>query len=162
MKKILVISDTHAVNLAALPKTLVDDISGADIVVHCGDYTELELLQELRDASKRFVGVYGNMDVLDIRNEVPRKTAFEVEGKRIGVIHPYWGGDTAGIQERISKEFHGVDLILYGHTHDAGYETIDGICFLNPGQSHSKSAEKITAGVITVGPETFKVEIKSY
>jgi uncharacterized protein len=162
MKQILVISDTHAVNLAALPKALVEDISGADIVVHCGDYTGLELLQELKDASKRFVGVYGNMDVLDIRSEVPRKTAFEVEGKRIGVIHPYWGGDTAGIRERISKEFHGVDIILYGHTHDAGYETIDGICFLNPGQSQLKSAEKITAGIITVGPETFEVEIKSY
>jgi putative phosphoesterase len=162
MKKILVLSDTHAVNLAALPKALVEDISGADIVVHCGDYTGLELLQELKDASKRFVGVYGNMDVLDIRKEVPRKTTFEVEGKKIGVIHPYWGGDAAGIQGRISKEFHGVDLILYGHTHDAGYETIDGICFLNPGQSHSKSDAKITAGVITVGPETLEVEIKSF
>ena len=162
MKKILVISDTHAMNLAALPKALVEDISGADIVVHCGDYTELALLQELKNVSKHFVGVYGNMDVLDIRKEVPRKTAFEVEGKRIGVIHPYWGGDTTGIRESISKEFHGVDLILYGHTHDAGYETINGICFLNPGQSHSESEAKITAGVITVGPETFKVEIKSY
>ena len=162
MKKILVISDTHAKNLAMLPKALVEDISGADIVVHCGDYTSLALLQELRAAAKRFVGVYGNLDMLDIRREIPHKTAFEVEGNRIGVIHPYWGGDPTGIQERIAKEFHGVDLILYGHTHNASYETIDSICFLNPGQSYSKSEEKITAGVITVWPETFEVEIKSY
>ncbi len=145
-----------------MSKALVADISSADIVVHCGDYTGLVLLQELREAAKRFVGVYGNMDMLDIRREVPRKTAFEVEGKRIGVIHPYWGGDSTGIKERIAKEFHGVDLILYGHTHDASYEVIGGICFLNPGRSYSESEEKITAGVITVGPDTFEVEIKSY
>jgi putative phosphoesterase len=162
MKKILVISDTHVVNLAALPEALVEDISGADIVVHSGDYTGLALLEELKDASKRFVGVYGNMEMIDVRREAPRKTAFEVEGKRIGVIHPYWGGDKAGIKARISKEFHGVDIIFYGHTHDAGYETIDGICFLNPGQSYSKSAEKTTAGIVTLGLDTFEVEIKSY
>ena len=161
MTRILVISDTHARNLRDLPKGLLKEIVAADIVVHCGDYNYLSLLHELRDLSKKFVGVYGNIDSLDIIWEVPAKTTFEVEGRRIGVIHPHWGGAPFGIEEAIVKEFAGVDLILFGHTHDAWMGAVDGITLLNPGQAYSAYMEKATAGIIMVGAEGFKTEILS-
>ena len=79
MTRIVAISDTHAKNLDALPKALLAEISDADIVVHCGDYTSIALLKELRDLAKRFVGVYGNVDTIDIRQEVPKKTVFDID-----------------------------------------------------------------------------------
>ena len=162
MTRIVVISDTHAKNLNVLPKALLTQISSVDIVVHCGDYTSLSLLQELKDMAKRFVGVYGNIDSLDIRHEVPAKTTFEVGSVRIGVIHPYWGGAPFGIEEAIAKEFHSVDLILFGHTHDAWTGAIDGVPLLNPGQAYSAFMEKVTAGIITVEAKGFEIDIVSF
>ncbi|MFA5375391.1 MAG: YfcE family phosphodiesterase [Dehalococcoidia bacterium] len=162
MTRILAISDTHAKSLSALPKALLTEISDADIVVHCGDYTDISLLHELRDLAKRFVGVYGNVDDTEIRRAVPEKTTFEVGGRRIGVIHPYWGGAPFGIEEAIAKEFHNVDIILFGHTHDARTDTIDGVTFLNPGQAYSAFMEKSTAGIITIGAKGFEIEIVSF
>lgn len=163
MTRILAISDTHAKKLDVLPKALLDEIGNADIVVHCGDYTALPLLEELRNSAKRFVGVFGNMDAGDIRKEVSRKTAFVVKGKRIGVIHPHWGGASIGVEDDIAKEFHNVDMILYGHTHDARCETRDGVIFVNPGQAYADDTAKATAGIITIDADgVFNVEIKSF
>jgi len=162
MTRILAISDTHAKNLSALPKALLTEISDADIVVHCGDYTSITLLKELRDLAKRFVGVYGNMDNVDVRQEVSKKTVFDIDGVKIGVIHPHWGGTPVGIEEAIAKEFHNVDLILFGHTHDAWTDTINGVTLLNPGQAYSAFMEKVTAGIITVGSKSFEIDIRSF
>ena len=159
MTRILVISDTHAKSLRDLPKGLLKEIAAADIVVHCGDYTSLSLLHELRDLAKKFVGVYGNVDSIEIRREVSEKKTFEVGGKRIGVIHPHWGGASLGIEEAILKEFHNVDLILFGHTHDAWTGTVDGITLVNPGQAYSAYMEKATVGIVNVGAKGFQVEI---
>ena len=162
MTRIVAISDTHAKNLDALPKALLAEISDADIVVHCGDYTSIALLKELRDLAKRFVGVYGNVDTIDIRQEVPKKTVFDIDGKKIGVIHPHWGGAPFGIEEAITKEFHNVDIILFGHTHDAWTDTINGVTFLNSGQAYSAFMEKATAGIITIGSKGFEIDIRSF
>jgi putative phosphoesterase len=162
MTRIVAISDTHAKSLSVLPKALLTEISDADIVVHCGDYTDISLLHELRDIAKKFIGVYGNVDDIDIRRTVPEKTTFEVDGRRIGVIHPYWGGAPFGIEEAIVKEFRNADLILFGHTHDAWTGKIDGVTFLNPGQAYSAFMEKATAGIVTVGSKGFKIEIVSF
>ena len=96
MTRIVVIADTHARSLKELPQKLLKELSDADIVVHCGDYTNPSLLDELRRVAKRFIGVYGNMDPRQIRDQLPDKTVFEIEGRRIGVIHPAWGGPPWG------------------------------------------------------------------
>ena len=162
MTTIVVIADTHARSLDALPQELLAELAGADLVVHCGDYTSMALLEELRRLSKRFIGVYGNIDPRDIRDELPDKTVFEVEGKRIGVIHPPWGGPPWGIEEDIAKEFAGVDIILFGHTHDAGHKTIGGVVFLNPGQAYPHFHTPATAGIVTIGQEGIVVEIRTF
>ena len=162
MTRILAISDTHAKSLRDLPRALLTEISSADIVVHCGDYTSVALLKELQALAKRFVGVYGNMDTVDIRQEVSRKTAFDIDGKKIGVIHPHWGGEPFGIEEAIVKEFRNVDLILFGHTHDAWKGSIDGVTLVNPGQAYADDTAKATAGIVKVGDKGFEIEIVSF
>ena len=162
MTRIVVIADTHARSLKELPQKLVKELSDADIVVHCGDYTTPSLLDELRRVAKRFIGVYGNMDPRQIREQLPDKVVFEVEGKRIGVIHPSCGGPPWGIEEDIAKEFEGVDIILFGHTHDVYHETIGGVIFLNPGQAYPSFRTPASAGIVTIGQEGMQVEIRMF
>jgi len=162
MTRIVVISDTHARSLKGLPQQMMAELSEADLVVHCGDYTSIALLQELRQLARRFIGVYGNIAPREIRNELPDKTVFEVEGKRIGVIHPPWGGPPWGIEEDIAKEFAGVDIILFGHTHDVCHKTIGGVVFLNPGQSYPSFRTSASAAIVTIGSEGIAVEIKTF
>ena len=161
MTRIVVIADTHGKNLDVLPSEIYDEVVAADIVVHCGDYDRLSMVNQLRQVSNRFIGAYGNIDAIDVRAELPEKTVFEVEGKRIGVIHPHWGGPPFGIEEAIAREFEAVDMILFGHTHDIFYQTIDGVIFLNPGQAYRSFREPASVGIVNVGPDGIDVEIKS-
>ena len=162
MTRIVVISDTHTRSLKGLPEKLVKELSQADIVVHCGDYTSITLVDELRRLAKRFIGVHGNVDPREIRDELPAKTVFEVEGRRIGVIHPPWGGPPWGIEEYIAKEFEEVDIILFGHTHDVCHETIGGVVFLNPGQAYPSFVTPASAGIVTFGQQGIEVEIRTF
>jgi len=162
MARIAVISDTHARSLKELPQGLVNELAQADIVVHCGDYTTSSLLDEVRRVAKRFIGVYGNIDPREIREQLPDKVVFEVEGKRIGVIHPSWGGPPWGIEEDIAKEFEGVDIILFGHTHDVCHQTIGGVVFVNPGQAYPSFRTPASVAIVTIGQEGMEVELKSF
>jgi putative phosphoesterase len=162
MTRIVVISDTHARSLDVLPPELLAELTETDLVVHCGDYTSIHLLAELHQRAKRFIGVYGNMDPKEIRDELPDKTVVEVEGIRIGVIHPFWGGPPWGIEEDIAREFDQVDLIIFGHTHDVCNRNIGGVVFLNPGQAYPSFRTPASAGVITIEQGGMKVEVKTF
>ncbi len=162
MTRIVVISDTHGRDLSVMPPELLDEVESADIVVHCGDYDRLPLLNQLRRVARRFVGVFGNIDSIDIRAELPEKVTFEVEGRRFGVIHPHWGGPPHNIERDILREFEGVDVILFGHTHDAVCREIEGVTFLNPGQAYCYRTEAATAGIVVVGPVHIEFEISYF
>lgn len=162
MTKIVVISDTHTRSLDVLPPELLAELAEAALVVHCGDYTSIAVLEELRHLAKRFIGVYGNMDPREIRRQLPDKTVLEVAGKRVGVIHPPWGGPPWGIEEGIAREFAGVDIILFGHTHDVCHKTIGGVVFLNPGQAYTSFRNPASAGIVTIGQKGMEVELKTF
>jgi predicted phosphodiesterase len=102
------------------------------------------------------------MDPKEIRDELPDKTVVEVEGRRIGVIHPSWGGPSWGIEEVIAREFDQVDLIIFGHTHDVCNRNIGGVVFLNPGQAYPSFRSPASAGVITIGQGGMEVEVKAF
>ena len=161
MTRIVVISDTHVRSVDALPLELLKIVAEADVVVHCGDYTGIAVLRELERLSKRFIGVYGNIDPREIREALPEKVVFEAEGKKIGVIHPPWGGPPWGIEEDIAREFSGVDIILFGHTHDLCHKTIDNVVFLNPGQAYPSFGTPASVAILTI-EEGIDVEIKTF
>ncbi len=161
MTRIVVIADTHARSVDALPQELLKIVAQGDVVVHCGDYASIAVLRELQARSKRFIGVYGNIDPREIRDELPEKAVFQVEGKKIGVIHPHWGGPPWGIEEDIAREFERVDIILFGHTHDLYHETIDNVLFLNPGQAYSSFGTPASVAILTIGEEGIDVEIRT-
>lgn len=156
--RIVVISDTHAHSLEELPKPIIDACKKSDLIVHCGDYTSKELLDELKRLGK-FKGVHGNMDSDEIRKELPEKEIFKIGKTNIGIIHG-WGAPF-GLDDRVRKVFENekVDLIIYGHSHFPYNELKDNIWFFNPGSATgSFPAFQKTYGLITIDKE-IKCEI---
>jgi len=151
--RILVLADTHATSIAELPARLGELIAEADWVVHCGDFTGIRVLDELRRLAKRFVGVYGNTDPPEIRQQLPKESSLEIHGKRIAVFHPYWGGSPDGIEEDMLKRYPNADAILFGHTHEPLLETRNGVLLLNPGQSYPTFISQAQVGILKVTPQ---------
>ncbi|MDY6893619.1 MAG: metallophosphoesterase family protein [Chloroflexota bacterium] len=146
--KIGVISDTHVSRIDQLSPQLIDTLQHVDLIVHLGDYTGIELLEGLKGLGN-FQGVFGNMDPLAIRAELPEKDLMDVDGKRLGLIHG-WGAPT-GIHEKIKDSFKNVNAIIYGHTHIATNEVIDGVLFFNPGSATGKlPALHKTCGILVI------------
>lgn len=138
VRKVGVLSDTHASTLDELPTALRGLIGSVDLIIHAGDYTGKGLLDELQNSGIPFHGVYGNLDGLAIRNSLPGEELIELERLRIGITHPSEGGPPEGIERRIRAKFLETDVLIYGHTHFAMNEVRDGILYLNPGSATGK------------------------
>lgn len=130
--RIGVISDTHLHSVEELPRDIVRAFSDVDLIIHTGDFTMLPVLAGLQKMAE-VKAVRGNMDSEEIREALPEKELLVINGKRIGIIHG--SGPPWGIENRVREQFGQVDVILFGHTHQAKNEVIGGVLFLNPGQA---------------------------
>ncbi len=131
---VAVIADTHARRLQELPPEMVAAIKKADYVIHLGDYTSRELLDDLQELGT-FHGIAGNHDDDSLRQELKDMKVVVMGGKRVGLIHgmvfPF------GSQNRMRAWFkkHKVDIILYGHTHMPVNRRLGGVFMFNPGSA---------------------------
>ncbi len=134
------ISDTHGV--------FADDVREflrpVDQIWHAGDFGTLECAREIAEF-KPLVGVYGNCDGQDVRNDYPWSQSFSCEGLRICMTHiglrrgSYWAYDTRKpIYDPFAKNLIDTrhpDVFICGHSHipqvfrDSSY----GFLFMNPG-----------------------------
>jgi len=163
--KILIVGDTHISSFKDLPKQILQYINESNWVIHVGDYTSKNIVEGFKQLKANcFKGVYGNSDPLVVRKLLPPKIVIEISGMRIGIIHPESGGPETFLKKRIIKEFrdHNVDVIAYGHTHEAKIQRVDKTLLVNPGRgyldalSYNSSA---SIAIITLGKK-IKAEIK--
>jgi len=114
--RIAVLADTHVNRLEHLPKKITNALSTVDLIIHAGDFTDAQLLQELRQL-KEVKAVHGNMDSMELKALLPVKEIVEIGNKRIGITHG--SGGPWGIEDRVRKMFESdyVDIIIYGHSH---------------------------------------------
>jgi len=156
--KIVVLSDTHMPRTAQdLPAGVCEEIARSDMVVHAGDFVEIDVLKKLREL-KPTVAVCGNMDSQAIRNELKQKEIIEVGKFRIGLIHGY--GAPAGLVDTVASEFTGVDAVIFGHTHSPVNITRDGVLFFNPGSpTDTIFAKTKTFGVLEITDDSIKGKI---
>ncbi len=144
--RIVVLSDSHVNQLEDLPERIVEATTMADLIIHAGDFTDVGLLTGLRQL-KEVRAVQGNMDSMRLRTILPTEDIVEVHGKRIGVVHG--SGAPTGIDQRVRTVFRSyeVDAIVYGHSHRAQNEVIDGVLLFNPGAaSDSFGVIEVDAG----------------
>ena len=144
--RIAVLADTHASRLEHLHRKTIDALSTADLIIHAGDFTDLQLLKELRQL-REVKAVHGNMDSKQLKSVLPVKEIVEIENKRIGITHG--SGGPWGIEERVRKVFESdrIDIIIYGHSHRSQNKVINDILFFNPG----KAADSF--GILTIDGE---------
>jgi len=154
--KIIALSDTHS---RPLPKALLDDLSSADLILHAGDFSDLEVYEQLK-AVKQIRAVYGNIDGSELREVLPKQLVFDCEGVRIGLAHGE--GHPDGIVERLQKLFEGsgVQVVVFGHSHEPYHDVINGILFFNPGSpTDIVRAPYLSYGVLHVKDGKVKAKI---
>jgi putative phosphoesterase len=132
--RIAVLADTHVNRLEHLPEKIIDALSTVDLIIHAGDFTDVQLLEELKRL-REVKAVRGNMDSRELKTVLPVKEIFEIENKRIGITHG--SGGPWGIEERVRKMFESdrIDIIVYGHSHRSQNKVINDILFFNPGKA---------------------------
>ncbi|AQR93203.1 metallophosphoesterase [Clostridium saccharoperbutylacetonicum] len=123
-----VVSDTHRmlkyVNLAK------EITKNADILIHLGDNIEdVEVLE--RGFNGKVYAVAGNCDY---SSKYPKEGIIEVYGKKIFFTH----GDLYGVKRTINNIYYkgkelGVDIVLFGHTHEQMIEKDEELILMNPG-----------------------------
>ncbi len=151
--KIVVISDSHTDSIENLPRQVLDEIPGADMIIHAGDFTGKRLVDELRKVG-HFRGVYGNIDGPDVRKELPAIDIVQAGKFKIGVNHPAEGGSPHTLEQRLRLKFPGVQAIIHGHSHRTKNDLREGILWFNPGSATGKfPATKKTYGILTVDKE---------
>ena len=160
---IAVISDTHLPRGARrLPDACVERIARADLLLHAGDFSTLEVLRELEAIGPQLVGVHGNVDSADVRRLLPAERVVDAEGARIALLHD--AGPRAGRLERMRRRFAGrADLVVFGHSHLPRHEqSPDGFQIFNPGSpTERRRAPSHTMGLIHLADGLPRCELVS-
>ncbi len=137
--KIGVISDTHIPDKTGdIPKKVLDEFKGVDMVIHAGDFVDLSVLEKLKNICGNVKAVWGNMDYAQVKEELSEKQLLDIGKYKIGLMHGYGAPDKLiGILSSVFKD-KGVDLIIFGHSHAPVNEKRGEILFFNPGSPTDK------------------------
>jgi uncharacterized protein len=158
---IAVISDTHLPRGARrLPDGCVERIASADLLLHAGDFSTLQVLRELEAIGPPVLGVHGNVDSADLRRLLPEERVADAEGARIAMLHD--AGPGTGRLERMRRRFgERADLVVFGHSHLPLHEEApDGFQIFNPGSpTERRRAPAHTMGLIHVANGLARCEL---
>lgn len=133
-----------------LPPALLDALSTADIIVHLGDFTQIEVVSLLRSFGP-LVGVHGNNDSEEVRRLFPAFNQFEIGRFTVSLLHGHLNGRTA--RDAASK-VRDSDVILFGHSHAPYHQIEQGRLFFNPGSPTDRRWSATCAfGIVTIGKQ---------
>jgi len=152
--RILVVSDSHG-NTEALERA-VDRQSAAELIVHLGDGDrDAEILRYELPPQKALAAVKGNNDW---RSDDPTERVFEEHGVRIMMMHGHTYAVKQGLGGAIAAAKRaGARILLYGHTHKAFTDCVDGLYIMNPGAVGSPYNG--TYGTIDLTPHGIRMAI---
>lgn len=144
--RIGVLSDTHGnIELARLA---VKKMGQLDFLLHAGDhYSDAKRL-----GGKKKFPVYAVVGNCDWGMLEPEDILVNVNDKRIWVTHGHRYGVKRGYQMLLEQaQEHQIDVVIYGHTHMAISEVVDGILFFNPGSlTYPRGNKGPTYGIIEI------------
>jgi putative phosphoesterase len=160
--RILLVGDTHAFTWDEVPARIREATAEADIAVHAGDIVRWDVVEGFRAAARRAIVVHGNSDPVELRQGLPYREVFEVDGLRIGVTHPSWAGPEFEPDVLRGDFPEGVDVILYGHLHITVNEVRDGVLYLNGGQGYASFLVPGTIAWLTIEDGRPRGEIETF
>ncbi len=129
--RVVAISDTHIPDRArSLPEQCMVHLRNVDFILHAGDITSIEFLENLREYGKVYA-VRGNMDPPELSN-LPRFLIVTIGSIKIGIVHRL--SSLGGNQYALNlMERYNINLLIYGHTHRPSIYRKKGFTLLNPG-----------------------------
>ncbi len=151
MIKALVFSDSHKQFSPMF--NAIEKESPINWLIHAGDmHSDVEDLMTAFPKTP-FAYVKGNNDFF--LPNVPDERFFELEGVKIFLTHGHMFGVKSSLFGLLkkAKELE-ADLVIFGHTHKAFHEVLDGITLFNPGHARQ------SYGVLTLSQGTFEIELK--
>jgi putative phosphoesterase len=133
MTRLLLLADTHLPRRARdLPDEVWRAVDDADVVVHAGDWVDVETLDRLEARAARLVACWGNNDGEALRARLPEVAHATIGGVRFGVVHET--GSKHGREARCEAAHPDVDVLVFGHSHIPWDSTTPrGLRLLNPG-----------------------------
>lgn len=121
--RIGVISDTHGL----LRPEAEQCLAGVAHIIHAGDIGRPEVIDGLRRIAP-VIAIRGNVDTADWAARYPDTRTIKLGGRAIHVLH-----DIHDL--RLDPASSGIDVVISGHSHRPGIETVDGVLYLNPGSA---------------------------
>jgi uncharacterized protein len=138
-----------------LPEAVFTAFEGVELILHAGDVNARSTLEALARVAP-VEAVRGDHDRgLD---DLPQVREMTVEGTRIVLVHGHrsrWTEEpdtflwtislgfyrpNANLPRALRRRFSAADVIVYGHTHRAEAQTIEGALVFNPGGVHQWNA----------------------
>lgn len=141
--KIAVLSDTH--NL--LRPQVLEALQGADAILHGGDISSQSVLDQL-SALAPVYAVRGNNDK-QWAEALPHDRKVTLAGVTFCLVHK---------KKELPQDLSGVDVVIFGHSHQYSQQEKDGILFLNPGSCGPRRFhQEITMAMIQAREGQFTV-----
>jgi putative phosphoesterase len=154
---IAVISDTHLPRgQRRLPEPCVEQLQRADLILHAGDISTPEVLEDIEAIGPPVKAVHGNVDSPELRARLPEAVEIRTpEGVRIAMVHD--AGPSKGRLQRMRMRFPDADAVVFGHSHIPLHEQRNGFQIFNPGSptdrrrqpTHSMGLVRAADGTVT-------------
>ena len=130
---IAILGDTHMPKgNRELPPECLEAMTGAELIVHTGDFSGLEVLDLISSLGPPVVAVRGNVETPELAARLEEEARFEHRGASFALVHD--SGPRKGRLERLRRRFPEADAVLFGHSHLPLHETgEDGFQIFNPG-----------------------------
>lgn len=150
LARIGVLSDTHGL----LRREVLEVLQGCDQIIHAGDFADAGVLEALEDLAPVYA-VRGNNDWGSWASHLPRHLVFEVEGVRFCMAHD---------RSWLPWDLQGVQVVIFGHSHQYFQEQIEGRLWLNPGScGYPRFRRELSMAVLTIEegrPQVQRIDIR--
>lgn len=128
MKTLAIVSDTHG-NRRALDK-LEGVFAECDYIIHLGDTSQDGAYIRANHPNKTYL-VNGNCDGAKFGED---ELTLRIEGLKIFATHGHLYSAKSASSKLLKRANElNCDIVLYGHTHRAREEDVDGVKLINPG-----------------------------
>jgi len=153
--KLLVFSDSHK-NVERMEFAVRKE--NPDAIIHLGDNIAdaIELQSKVPEAVIYMIA--GNCDMTSTGK---RELLLSLENVNILLTHGHQYSVKTGLSKLALKAVDlSVNLVLYGHTHNAEVQTLHGVTLMNPGQLERNDSYSIASyGIVEIEDSKFNCEI---
>jgi putative phosphoesterase len=122
-KQIGLISDTHGM----LRPQAMEALRGSELILHAGDVGKPEILNELWKLAP-VVAIRGNVDTAPWTSRLNETKLVETSAATFYLIHNINDLD-------LNPAAAGIDIVLFGHSHQPAQYKKDGVLYINPGSA---------------------------